>query len=158
VQVAKALGAGRVVGLASSPEKREFALRQGADDALGYEDPIPPVDVVLDGVGGTVFERVLSAVRPLGRIVLFGASSGQVPQIPSFDALRRRNVGILPFSLGMLRSSDPDRLAELAAGAAGLLRSGRVAPAGRTFALVEAARALAMLSSRQTMGKLLLAP
>jgi NADPH:quinone reductase len=158
VQVAKALGAGRVVGMASSQEKREFALRQGADDALGYEDPIPPVDVVLDGVGGTVFERVFSAVRPLGRIVLFGASSGQVPQIPSFDALRRRNVGILPFSLGMLRSPDPDRLAELAAGAAGLLRSGRVAPAGRTFALVEAARALAMLSSRQTMGKLLLAP
>src|ERR1700704_542785 len=158
VQVAKALGAGRVVGMASTAEKREFALRQGADDALGYEDPIPPVDVVLDGVGGTVFERVLSAVRPLGRIVLFGASSGQVPQIPSFDALRRRNVGILPFSLGMLRSSDPDRLAELAAAAAGLLRSGRVAPPCRTFALVEAAQALAMLSSRQTMGKLLLAP
>jgi NADPH2:quinone reductase len=158
VQVAKALGAGRVVGMASTAEKREFALRQGADDALGYEDPIPPVDVVLDGVGGTVFERVLSAVRPLGRIVLFGASSGQVPQIPSFDALRRRNVGILPFSLGMLRSSDPDRLAELAAAAAGLLRSGRVAPPSRTFALVEAAQALAMLSSRQTMGKLLLAP
>ena len=92
VQVAKALGAGRVVGMASTAEKREFALRQGADDALGYEDPIPPVDVVLDGVGGTVFERVLSAVRPLGRIVLFGASSGQVPQIPSFDALRRRTL------------------------------------------------------------------
>src|SRR6266566_27805 len=158
VQVAKALGAGRVVGMASTPEKREFALRQGADDAIGYEDSIPPVDVVLDGVGGTVFDRALSAVRPLGRIVLFGASSGQVPQIPSFDALRRRNVGILPFSLGMLRSADPDRLAELAAAAAGLLRSGRVAPPGRTFSLVEAAQALAMLSSRQTMGKLLLAP
>jgi NADPH2:quinone reductase len=158
VQVAKALGASRVVGMASTAEKRKFALGQGADDALGYEDPIPPVDVVLDGVGGTVFERVLSAVRPLGRIVLFGASSGQVPQIPSFDALRRRNVGILPFSLGMLRGSDPDRLAELAAAAAGLLRSGRVAPPCRTFPLVEAAQALAMLGSRQTMGKLLLAP
>jgi len=65
------------------------------------------------------------------------------------------------------RLSPPEKLERLTeflrvfnrlAGAAGLLRSGRVAPAGRTFALVEAARALAMLSSRQTMGKLLLAP
>ena len=159
VQLAKALGAGRVIGMASTPEKRDFALRQGADEALGYEDPIPPVDVVADGVGGTVFERALSAVRPLGRVVLFGASAGQVPQIPSFDALRRRNIGILPFSIGMLRGSDPDRAAKMAKAALDLLRSGRVAPPiGLTFELVEAGQALAMLSSRQTMGKLLLAP
>jgi NADPH2:quinone reductase len=159
VQVAKALGAGHVVGLASTREKRDFALRHGADEAIGYEDPIPPVDVVMDGVGGSVFEHVFAAVRPLGRIVLFGASSGHPPEIPSFDVLRRRNVGILPFSLGMLRSSDPDRTAELGRAAVDLLRSGRVAPPiGRTFALTEAAAAMEMLSSRQTMGKLLLVP
>ena len=159
VQVAKALGAGLVVGMASTPEKRDFALRHGADEAIGYEDPIPPVDVVVDGVGATVFERALAAVRPLGRVVLFGASSGQMPEIPSFDALRRRNVGILPFSFGMLRASDAERTAELGRAAVDLLRSGRVAPPiGRTFALAEAGQALEMLSSRQTMGKLLLAP
>ena len=159
MQVAKALGAGRVVGMASTSDKRDFALRHGADEAIGYEDPIPPVDVVMDGVGGEVFERALSAVRPLGRVVLAGASSGQVPEIPSFDALRRRNVGILPFSLGMLRISDANRAAELARPAVELLRSGRVAPpVGRTFPLAEAAQALELLSSRQTMGKLLLAP
>jgi len=159
MQVAKALGAGRVVGMASTSEKRDFALRHGADEAIGYEDPIPPVDVVMDGVGGEVFERALSAVRPLGRVVLAGASSGQVPEIPSFDALRRRNVGILAFSLGMLRISDANRAAELARPAVELLRSGRVAPpVGRTFPLAEAAQALEMLGSRQTMGKLLLAP
>jgi NADPH:quinone reductase len=159
VKMAKALGAGHVVGIASTPEKREFALRQGADEAIGYEDPIPPVDIVMDGVGGKVFESALAAVRPLGRMVLFGASSGQVPAIPSFDVLRRRNIGILPFSIGMLRASDADRTAELAGPALDLLRSGRVAPPiGRTFRLAEAAQALEMLGSRQTMGKLLLAP
>ena len=159
VQVAKALGAGRVVAVASTPEKRDFALRQGADEAIGYEDPIPPVDVVMDGVGGAVFERALSAVRPLGRMVLFGASSGQVPEIPSFDALRRRNVGILPFSLGMLRAADAERAIEVGRAGVDMLQSGRAAPPiGRTFALAEAAQALEMLSSRQTMGKLLLAP
>ena len=159
VQVAKALGAGHVVGMASTPEKREFALRQGADEAIGYDDPVPPVDIVMDGVGGKVFQSALSSVRPLGRMVLFGASSGQVPEIPSFDALRRRNIGILPFSLGMLRASDAVRTADLATQALNLLRSGRVAPPiGRTFPLAEAAQALEMLGSRQTVGKLLLAP
>jgi NADPH:quinone reductase len=159
VQVAKALGAGRVIGMASTEEKRAFAIRQGADDAIGYDDLIPPIDIVVDGVGGPVFERTLSAVRPLGRMVLLGASSGQVPEIPSFDFLRRRNIGILPFSVGMLRASDPERAADLANRAVSLLRSKRVAPPiWRTFPLAEGARALAMLGSRQTMGKLLLAP
>jgi NADPH2:quinone reductase len=159
VQVAKALGAGRVVGMASTPEKRSFALNQGADEAIGYEDSIPPVDVVMDGVGGTVFEHAMSAVRPMGRIVLFGASSGQVPEIPSFDSLRRRNVGILPFSLGMLRAADAERAIELGRAGVDMLRSGRVAPpVTRTFELAEAAQALEQLSSRQTMGKLVLAP
>ena len=159
IQVAKALGAGRIIGIASTEEKRAFAMRQGADDAIGYEDPIPPVDVVIDGVGGAVFGRALSAVRPLGRMVPFGASSGQAPEIPTFDVLRRRNVGIVPFSIGMLRASDPARLVELANRAFELLRSGRVAPpVGRTFPLAEGALALGMLGSRQTMGKLLLAP
>ena len=157
VQVAKALGAGRVVGVASTAEKRAFVVNLGADDAIGYEDAIPPVDVVIDGVGGAAFERALAAVRPLGRMVLLGASSGQVPVIPSFDALRRRNVGILPFSFGMLRGADPGRAAALGSAAIELLRSRRVAPPiGRTFALAEAAQALEMLGSRQTMGKLLL--
>lgn len=159
IQVAKALGAGRVVGMASTDDKRAFAMSQGADDAIGYEDPIPPVDLVVDGVGGEVFERAFSALRPLGRVVPFGASCGKAPEIPSFDVMRRRNVGIVPFSIGMLRASDPDRLVELANRAIELLRSGRVAPpVGRTFPLAEAAIALTMLSSRQTMGKLLLAP
>jgi NADPH:quinone reductase len=159
VQVAKALAAGRIVGMASTSEKRDFALRQGADEAIGYDDPIPPVDIVLDGVGGTVFGRIFSAVRPLGRIVLFGASSGQAPEIPSFDVLRRHNVGILPFSFGMLRGADAERTAQLGRAAVDLLKSGRVAPPiRRTFALADAAQALEMLSSRQSMGKLLLAP
>ncbi|HEY8760000.1 MAG TPA: zinc-binding dehydrogenase [Candidatus Dormibacteraeota bacterium] len=71
---------------------------------------------------------------------------------------RRYADGLLAFSLGMLRISDANRAAELARPAVELLRSGQVAPAGRTFPLAEAAQALEMLGSRQTMGKLLLAP
>jgi len=159
IQTARALGAGRVIAIASTEAKRQFAREQGADEAISYDHPIPPVDVVLDGVGGEVLKRVFEAVRQLGRLVLLGMSSGQAPQIPGFGALRQRNVGIMGFSFGALRSADPDYVTKTAPRAIELIRSGKVRPpVGRTFPLAEAAEAHRLLASRQTVGKLLLAP
>ena len=110
-------------------------------------------------LGGDLFERLLQATRPLGRMVLLGASSGKPPAIPSFDTLRRRNVGVLPFSFGMMRKADTDRVAKLAEPALELLRSARVAPpVGLTLPLAEAAQALTKVANRETVGKVLLAP
>jgi len=159
IQVAKALGAGPVVAVCSTEEKRRFALAQGADGAVGYEDPLPRSEVVFDTVGGDLLPRLLDAIPHLGRILLIGASSGTPPEIPGFDALRRRNVGVLCFSFGMLRRGDPDRVAATAGASVELLRSGSVRPAvGRTFPLEEAAAAHRALVGRQTVGKLLLIP
>jgi NADPH2:quinone reductase len=159
MQVARALGAAQVVGVASSEEKRRFALDHGADRAIGYEDDVPEVDVVVETVGGDVFTRLLESMRPLSRMLLLGASSGRPPDIPGFDQLRRRNVAVLAFSFGMFRRAAPERVAKLAAPAIEMLRSGVVRPVvGRTFPLAEAAEAHRLLGGRQTVGKLLLAP
>jgi NADPH2:quinone reductase len=159
IQVAKALGAGRVVAVCSTEDKRRFALEQGADAAVGYDDPLPRSEVVFDSVGGDLGPRLLDAVPHLGRILLIGASSGTPPEIPGFDALRRRNAGVLCFSFGMLRRGDPERVAATAGAAVDLVRSGRVRPAvGRAFPLEEAAAAHRALVGRQTVGKQLLIP
>jgi NADPH:quinone reductase len=159
IQVAKALGAGRVVAAASTEDKRRFALECGADAAIGYEDPFPSSEVVFDSVGQPLLEKLLDSVPMLGRLLLIGASSGEPPEVPGFDALRRRNAGVLCFSFGMLRRGDPDRVAAAAGPAIDLLRSGKVRPAvGRTFPLEEAAVAHRLLTGRQTVGKLLLIP
>ncbi|HZV52486.1 MAG TPA: zinc-binding dehydrogenase [Candidatus Dormibacteraeota bacterium] len=159
VQMARALGAGRVVAVASTPEKRAFARRQGADDAVGYEGPFPAVDVVVDGVGGEAFAHALAVTRPLGRVVLLGASSGTAPAIPGFGELRRRNVGVMCFSFGEFRRLEPDRAAALVAPAVELLRQGRVRPPlGRAFPLAGAAEAHRFLLGRGSMGKLVLRP
>lgn len=115
LQVARALGAGRLIGIASTSEKREFARSQGADEVFGYEDELPRLDLLFDSVGGPDLERRLDSVGPLGRAVLLGASSGEAPVIPSFDALRRRNVGIFAMSFGMLRRNAPEILGATAA-------------------------------------------
>jgi NADPH2:quinone reductase len=157
MQVARALGAALVVGVASSDEKRRFALEHGADVAIGYEDPPPAVDVVIETVGGEVFGRLLETMRPLSRMLLLGASSGRPPEIPSFDQLRRRNVAVLAFSFGMFRRADPERVARLAAPALDMLRSGAVRPVvGRSLPLAQAAEAHRLVASRQTVGKVLL--
>ncbi len=159
IQTARALGAGRVIAIASTEAKRQFAREQGVDQAISYEDPVPPIDVVIDGVGGQASRRAFEAVRQLGRTVLLGMSSGQPPEIPSFGTLRQRNVGIMGFSFGALRSADPDYVARTAPHAIELIRAGKVRPpVGRTFPLGEAAEAHRLLASRQTVGKLLLAP
>ncbi|MGH7902983.1 MAG: zinc-binding dehydrogenase [Candidatus Dormibacteraceae bacterium] len=159
IQVARALGAGRVIGMASTPEKRRLALEQGADEAIGYQDPIPAVDVAVESVGGEVFDRCLAAVRPLGRIIPLGASSGEPPSVADWDGLRRRNVIVAPISFGMYRRNHPELVAAQAGPAIEMLRSGRVRPpVSRGLPLVEAELAHRLLTSRQTTGKLLLVP
>lgn len=159
IQVARALGAGRVVAVASTEEKRRFALDHGADAAIGYDDDPPRSELVFDSVGGPGVARLLDAIPHLGRILLIGASSGTPPEIPTFDALRRRNVGILCFSFGMLRRGDPDRVARTAAAAVDLLRSGKVRMAiGRELPLDQAGEAHRLLTGRATVGKIVLVP
>jgi NADPH:quinone reductase len=159
IQVARALGASRITAVASTEEKRRYALEHGADQAIGYEDAFPRTEVVFDSVGGDVFAKCLEAVPPLGRMALSGASSGSPPEVPGFDVLRRRNVGVFCFSFGMLRRADPGLVALTAPRAVELLRSGRVRPpVGEALPLEAAAEAHRRLVSRQTVGKVVLRP
>ena len=159
IQVARALDAGRVIGIASTPEKRVRVMDLGADAAVGYEDEIPgPVDVMVDMVGDAIFQRALEVMAPFGRMVLVGSSSGQVQQIPSVADLRVRGVGVLPFSLGALRARHPELFERTADEGVALIRSGLVRPPiGQVLPLEAVAEAHTLLGSRATTGKLVLA-
>src|SRR3712207_4187321 len=86
VQLARPMGAGRVIATASSAEKRDLALELGADVALdaapeGMAERIMEanggarVDVVLEMAGGAVFEESMKALGPFGRLVTYGIAS-----------------------------------------------------------------------------------
>src|SRR5919204_4271469 len=79
IQLAKRFGAGRVIGLASSAEKRELVERLGADatvdsraddltTAIRDANGGAHVDVILEMVGGRAFEQSLSALAHFGRL------------------------------------------------------------------------------------------
>jgi NADPH-dependent curcumin reductase CurA len=87
-QIAKILGA-RVIGLASSPDKRSVLVdRLGFDAALDYRSPALAQDVLklvpdgpdiyFDNVGGAVSQAIMSTMRRPARVIECG-------QISSYD-------------------------------------------------------------------------
>jgi len=169
VQLAKLLGAGRVIATASSEEKRALALELGADaavdvtrddltDALVEANLGERVDVVLEMAGGRVFDAGLEALAPFGRLVTYGNASRE-PNTVSSGALMRKSRAVVGFWLmhcltrpAELVDAPLQELFERAA--AGELR----AVEGETYPLADARRAHADLQARRTSGKLFLDP
>jgi len=168
VQLAKPLGAARVIGVASTQEKRALALELGADVAIpadpdGMGERIVEanggrkVDVVLEMSGGEVFEQSLSAVAPFGRLAVFGAASGTTNKVET-GRLMAGSRAVIGFWL-IHCVTRPGMLAEPLAELFERVGRGELrAVVGETYPLGEITRAHADLQARRTSGKLLLDP
>lgn len=84
-----AVAAGAKVTVTSRSEaKRNEALRLGAARALDshadwiLQNDLEPVDIILDSIGQAMFPKYFDIIRPGGRIVMYGASSGDDLNIP----------------------------------------------------------------------------
>ena len=167
VQLAKIFGAGRVIGLASTPEKRDLAAEFGADVTL---DPAEPdltaafiqanggdrVDVVLEMTGGPVFDACLDALAPFGRLVTFGQASREPPTPVHPAKLMRRSTAVIGFWLVHLMRR-PDLLREPMTELLDLVEQGTLRPViGGHYPLEEARRAHEDLLYRTSFGKLVL--
>ena len=168
VQLAKPMGAGRVIATASTEEKRALALELGADVALdggpeGLQERIEEanggakVDIVLEMAGGAVFEQSLAALAPFGRLVVYGISSREKNTVTSSSLMRtsRSVIGFWLFhALGR-----PDMIDEALADLFARAQRGELrVVVGNTYALSDAAQAQIDLQERRTQGKLLLDP
>ncbi len=70
----------RMWATSRSEEKRERALELGADQVFASGSRLPErVDVVMETVGQATWGHSLRSLRPGGRIVVAGATSGQAP-------------------------------------------------------------------------------
>lgn len=79
IWIARALGA-RVYATARTPAKRAYALALGAHEAFEPGGRLPErVDVVVDTVGEATWKHSLRSLKPGGRIVTCGATSGASP-------------------------------------------------------------------------------
>lgn len=165
-QVAKLRG-GRVIATTSSEEKARLAREAGADEVLGYEGFAARareitggegVAAVYDGIGRATFEESLKAIRPLGRMILYGAASGQ----PEPFALQRlAGLGSLYVQRPTIQTytRTPTLLREHATRVFELIKDGKLdVLIGARYPLAEARQAHVDLQARKTTGKILLLP
>ena len=125
---------------------------------IGYDEvPERRFEVVYDGVGAATFDRSLSALRPRGMLVLYGAASGSVPP---FDLSRLAGGGSLFVTRPTLGNYVATRgeLLRRAGDVYGWLAEGSLdVRIGATYPLENARQGQEDLESRRTTGKLLLA-
>ena len=111
-----------------------------------------------DGVGKDTFDDSLASLRPRGMMVLYGASSGQVPPL---DPQRLNSGGSLFLTRPTLvhYAADPAELRWRAGEVFEWIAKDELeVRIGGTYPLAEAARAQEDLAGRRTTGKLLLLP
>jgi NADPH2:quinone reductase len=171
VQLARPMGAGRVIATASSEDKRALCRELGADAAIDGDASDPDalrarileanegreVDVVLEMAGGPVFDVALRAMADMGRLVVYGISSREQNEVRTGRLLKRSQSVIGFWLFHYLEREEHLRvpLAELF----GLAATGAVrAVVGETYRLGDARRAQEDLAARRTRGKLLIDP
>ncbi|MEV0750359.1 MULTISPECIES: quinone oxidoreductase family protein [unclassified Streptomyces] len=167
VQLAKLLGAGMVIATAGSPAKLDFARKCGADIAIDYTDSDWPdqvrkaaprgVDVVLDSVGGETLQRSFDVLAPFGRIVIYGAASGELTSLPVTNLFALKSVA--GFSLIAWRAADPEQARREMTEVAEYSTAGQLHTAVHArLPLAEAAAAHRLLEDRSQLGRVLLLP
>jgi NADPH2:quinone reductase len=165
-QLAKLRG-GHVLATTSNEEKASLARGAGADEVVGYDEFAERarsltdgegVAGVYDGVGKSTFLAGLKTLRPMGRMILYGAASGQPDPL---DLTLLRDGCSLYVQRPMLvhYTRTPELLRERAAALFELIDDGKLdVRIGHRYPLAEARQAHEDLEARRTTGKLLLVP
>jgi len=165
IQIGKALGA-RVIATAGSEEKLAFAMAQGAEFALNYNDAAwvdevkritgMGADVIYDPVGGDVFDLSTKCIANHGRLLVIGFAGGRIPTIQA-NRILLKDMSVVGVFWGSYARRNPGFVAEAQEELAALYVAGKIAPAvGKTYPLAEAPAALRDLANRKIMGKAVL--
>jgi len=165
-QIAKTRG-GRVIATTSTEEKARLAREAGADETIGYDgfaDRVKEITggegvaAVYDGVGQATFTEGLKALRPTGRMILYGAASGQPDPLDLRVLAPAGSLYVQRPTLGTYART-PELLRERAGALFELIESGRLdVRIGARYPLEQARQAHEELEARKTTGKLLLVP
>ena len=167
VQLARTLGAGRVIAAARSRDGRERAARAGADAvaALDSDDAGTlaerladaaegSVDLVVDPLFGSPAAAATRVLRPDGRLVHLGSAAGEQAPLDS-GTLRGRSLRLLGYTNNALT---PDQRAASVATVARESAAGRLSVPHERTPLAEAARGWERQARGTATGRVVLVP
>lgn len=166
VQLGKLLGA-HVIGGVGSDEKMELVRNFGAEHVINYNkerlrDRVKELtdgrgaDVILDVIGGDVFDECIRCINMLGRIIVMGFTSGRIPTLPT-NLVLLKNCSILGVFLGGWSSKNIEGAMQLNRELAELALRGQLRThISHRFKLDDAVKAMKKLLERDTVGKVVL--
>lgn len=166
VEIGKLLGA-TVIAVAGGPQKLAVAASRGADHVIDHhrEDIREAVreithgrgaDVVLDPVGGDVFDASLRCTAFGGRILVVGFAGGRIQQIPGNQPLLKC-VSIIGVQALTHAERDPAIGAEYEAWMYGHAAQGRLRPhISHALPLARFAEAFDIIAARRAIGRVVL--
>jgi len=167
VQLARALGAGRIIGTASSDEKLALIRENGADVAVNYqsEDFVEVVkretsgrgaDVIYDPVGGDTGERSTKCIAFEGRLIVIGFTSGKFPTFVGNHILVK-NYSVVGLHWGAYRQHNPAKIERAWRALFDMYEAGKIKPVvGGVYPMRDVAEAMQFLTSRRAVGKIVL--
>ena len=163
-QLARALGAGKVISTAGSAAKASRARELGFEDVVdltseGLAEGVrritagKGVDIVIESIGGTVTSEALSSLALGGVLITLGYSAGRKTTIDVTDLIWKR-ARMAGFSLF---AQTPATIAAAWAEILPLIVDGSVKPiVERVYPLAEAGEALRHLIEDRPFGKVVL--
>jgi NADPH2:quinone reductase len=167
IQVARGLGASKIVGLVSTEEKARIAREAGADDVVLISDKWKDearaasggsgFDLVYDPVGDELFLDGLRTLAPYGRLLVIGFAGGSIPQL-KVNRLLLNNIAVVGAAWGEAMRREPEMPARVHERLLPLIDAGFIRPPiGASFPLEQAADAYRRFAERTAVGKIILA-
>ncbi|OIJ63269.1 quinone oxidoreductase family protein [Streptomyces mangrovisoli] len=135
-RIARALGAGLVLGTVRSPGKAEAAQTLGYDAVFardGFTEAVLEhtagrgADLVLDPVGGAVRRASLNVLAPFGRVVVYGDLARDPDWTADAWDLWKNNRAVVGYNIGDVARRSPASIGAHLASALSALASGALA-------------------------------
>ena len=156
----------RVIGTASSDEKRGVVTALGADHVIDstqdFREEVKQLtdglgaDVIYDPVGGDVFDQSMRCIAPFGRILIVGFTSGR-PALAKTNHLLVKDASVIGYTIGGLQRHKPALAEKNSATLMGWLASGRIKPfISHRLPMEDIVEAYQLLVDRKVAGKVIL--
>jgi NADPH:quinone reductase len=167
IQVARAMGASKVIAVVHRTSAMDFVESLGADVVLpltdGWAQAVRDhtdghgVDIVVDPVGGSAFDDAIRVLAIDGKLLVIGFAAGAIPTV-RVNRLLLRNIGVLGVAWGEYLHQVPGSAALFAWGLNHLVSAGLKPPPPQRYPLSEGSAALQALADGGVFGKLVLEP
>jgi NADPH:quinone reductase len=167
IQVARAMGAGKVIAMVHRTGATDFVESLGADVVLPLTDGWTRavrehtegrgVDIVVDPVGGSAFDDAIRVLATDGELLVIGFAAGAIPTV-KVNRLLLRNIGVLGVAWGEYLHQVPGSAALFSWGLNQLVSAGLKPPPPQRYPLSEGGAALQALADGGVFGKLVLEP